>query len=93
MSVEISGAIEVYKTDVSTPELAARILDELHKNIPGCDAGFDLDDCDNVLRVEHTAEKPPGGIVEGIVKKHGGNLYPLPLFFSKPMNNLNVNSI
>jgi hypothetical protein len=88
MNRGLTSAVAVYKTDVSDPGLASRILDELHKSIPGCDASFDLEDCDNVLRVEYTAEKSPGSIVEKIVKTHGGELYPLPLFFTKPNNNL-----
>lgn len=50
----------VYKTDVNEHSKAKMILDEIYQAFPDSDSSFDLDDCDNVLRVEH----PDGSIDE-----------------------------
>ena len=44
--------IVVFKTDVDEISSAKIILDEIRKSHPNSDSGFDLDDCDNVLRIE-----------------------------------------
>src|SRR5436190_5027279 len=43
--------IEVFKTDVRCPALAVRVLDRIHRQFDQCQANFDLDDCDRVLRI------------------------------------------
>ncbi len=78
MIQEKAADIVVYKTDVSDSVLAVRILDELRKNLPGCDASFDLSDCDNVLRVEHSTETLLAGKVEKTVMACGVHLEVLP---------------
>lgn len=44
----------VYKTDVDEHSKAKTILDEIYQIFPDSDLSFDLDDCDKVLRVEHS---------------------------------------
>ena len=43
--------VEVFKTDVTTPEQSRRVLDEIRASFPGHDGNFDLQDCDHILRV------------------------------------------
>lgn len=44
--------VEVYKTDVTTMELASSIVHRLLAAFPLHRINFDLHDCDNILRVE-----------------------------------------
>lgn len=44
--------IEVFKTNVSQVEEAKTLLQKLLQHFPNHKINFDLDDCDNVLRVE-----------------------------------------
>ena len=44
--------IEVFKTDVDSEEQASKLLIQIHKNFKDYQANFDLEDCDNILRVE-----------------------------------------
>lgn len=43
--------IEVFKTNINCTEKARQLLEQLHKTFIDYTANFDLDDCDNILRV------------------------------------------
>ncbi len=43
--------VEVFKTNVANSRDAARLLALLHQSFPDYSANFDLEDCDNILRV------------------------------------------
>jgi hypothetical protein len=47
--------IEIFKTDVDELLQAEMLLKQIHKNFPGYRANFDLNDCDNILRVQTLA--------------------------------------
>jgi len=46
--------VEVFKTDVKSPEQANRVLGAIHHHhtFAGYSANFDLEDCDRILRVK-----------------------------------------
>lgn len=44
--------VEVFKTSVTDQKDAVTILAALNGNLPSCTINFDLDDCDNILRVK-----------------------------------------
>lgn len=44
--------IEVFKTNVKNDDVADKLIDQIHKNFIGYKANFDLQDCDNILRVK-----------------------------------------
>ncbi|MFA6083265.1 hypothetical protein [Mucilaginibacter sp.] len=44
--------IEVFKTDVTDIAQSRSIINMLTKHIPGGCINFDLEDCDNILRVQ-----------------------------------------
>ncbi len=44
--------VEVFSTNVNTPEIARALIDQIHRAVPGSSATIDLEDCDRVLRVE-----------------------------------------
>lgn len=43
--------IEVFKTNIDSPEIAISIMKILEKFYPEALLNFDLDDCDNILRI------------------------------------------
>jgi len=45
--------VEVFKTNIQDSQLAATIIQELEKHFPEAKINFDLNDCDNILRIEH----------------------------------------
>lgn len=44
--------IEVFKTNVKQHSHAKMLVDEIHKIFEGHEANFDLEDCDNILRIK-----------------------------------------
>jgi hypothetical protein len=44
--------VEVFKTDVEQVNVANQIIQKLLEYFPESKINFDLDDCDNILRVE-----------------------------------------
>ncbi|MGA0560544.1 hypothetical protein ACO2Q8_28020 [Larkinella sp. VNQ87] len=51
--------VEVFKTNVEDHRQAERLIDQIHQSFRGYRANFDLEDCDNILRI-----KSPSGWVE-----------------------------
>jgi hypothetical protein len=47
--------VEVFKTNVTEENEADRLLSLLTNQIPACKINFDLQDCDNILRVKGDA--------------------------------------
>ena len=43
--------VEVFKTNVIDPGQARMLVDHIHKSFRDYKANFDLEDCDNILRV------------------------------------------
>lgn len=62
--------IEVYKTNVNELSSASAILEEIKSTHPNSDPSFDLEDCDNVLRVEDTSGVD-SSVIEEIIQNHG----------------------
>jgi len=44
--------VEVFKTSVQDQDVATKLIDLIHKTFIGYKANFDLQDCDNILRVK-----------------------------------------
>jgi hypothetical protein len=44
--------VEVFKTNVSDPDQARRLTDQIHLAFAEYRANFDLEDCDNILRIK-----------------------------------------
>jgi hypothetical protein len=53
--------VEVFKTDVLHLAKASVVLESLHIKFSDYEANFDLDDCDNILRI-----KSKSGIIDPI---------------------------
>lgn len=70
--------VEVFRTSVTTIEKAEFLLDKLQKEFPCCEINFDLEDCDNILRVataENTMDTAP---IVKLVKKYQEDIQVLP---------------
>ena len=44
--------IEIFKTNVKSTMQAEAFLSLLHRQLPSAEINFDLEDCDNILRVK-----------------------------------------
>lgn len=55
--------VEIFKTNISDEQLAHKIVIELNQLYADCLINFDLEDCDNVLRVESHRQIDVLGII------------------------------
>ncbi|MOA08645.1 hypothetical protein D3C78_1284310 [compost metagenome] len=46
--------VEVFKTNVSNPVHASKLIEQIRRNFVGYQASFDLEDCDRIMRVKST---------------------------------------
>lgn len=74
--------VNVNKTDVSDQHTAAKLLEKIRRRIPGSDPSFDLEDCDNVLRVESPASDTIEAVIQEIVEQAGHNIEKMIWLFS-----------
>ncbi|MFA5328555.1 MAG: hypothetical protein WC384_12255 [Prolixibacteraceae bacterium] len=44
-------SVEIFRTNIRNKKMAGRVLSELSRRFPDCEINFDLEDCDNILRV------------------------------------------
>ncbi len=63
--------VEVFKTNVADRSQADLIRDRIHSNYPGILVNFDLDDCDNILRVKSQGEGIDLPIIINLLQGHG----------------------
>ncbi len=69
--------VEVFKTNVKTREQAEMLLACIHARF-SCRANFDLQDCDNILRVEYRGEICIAGTLISILRDLGFYAEVLP---------------
>lgn len=70
--------VKVYKTNVYESSRAHDILKDIRTLLPGSDPSFDLEDCDNVLRIERTSGKIEEQEIREILSNYGHSLEILP---------------
>jgi len=57
--------VEVFKTNVSGADHARMLVEKIHAAFAGCQANFDLEDCDRILRVVSApGSVSPSAVVE-----------------------------
>jgi len=49
--------VEVFKTSITDPKQAKRVIRKLKKVFPDYKMNFDLEDLDNILRIENSSKK------------------------------------
>ena len=70
--------IEVFKTNVESHDQAAMLIEEIHRNFAGYKANFDLQDCDNILRVKSVTQSVESDCVINFLKDFGFEAEILP---------------
>lgn len=70
--------IEVFKTDVRDREHAIMLIDRIHEAFDSYNANFDLDDCDNILRVKSTKGTVECYYLIDLLKNYGFSAEVLP---------------
>ena len=65
---------------MSSIEQAEFLLDKLQEEFPCYEINFDLEDCDNILRVESVGTNIDSEMVILIMEKHGAKIQILWLF-------------
>ena len=70
--------IEVFKTNVRDRDHANMLIDQIHKTFVDYKANFDLEDCDNILRVKCTTGIIQSSFLINFLKGFGFNAEILP---------------
>ncbi len=70
-------AVEVFRTSIESEDVARRVLEEISKSHPEIKANFDLEDVDNILRIENCSNASILSIVH-LVEKMGFTIEVLP---------------
>lgn len=80
--------VEVFKTNIEKRKNAKRVLMLLSQRFPNYRINFDLEDCDNILRVENPEGKIVGDPIIVSIVGMGYSIEPLPDVV--PINNLST---
>jgi hypothetical protein len=87
--LNIDGMIEVFRTDVKDKNLAGQLIGQIHETFEHCQANFDLEDCDRILRVTGIKGEHEVFTIINLVQKSGCNAQILPddypLFDNAPL--------
>ncbi len=70
--------VEVFKTNVSDTHHANMLVEQIHKTFAGYKANFDLEDCDNILRVVSTKGLIQPSVVINLLENYGFTAEVLP---------------
>lgn len=62
--------VEVFCTSVTTIEKAKFLLEKLQQEFPYYEINFDLEDCDNILRVATTKQGLDAHSIMGLIKAY-----------------------
>jgi hypothetical protein len=70
--------VEVFKTNVKDRGHANRLIELIHSSFADYEANFDLEDCDNILRVKCISESIQSASLISLVKDFGFHAEILP---------------
>ncbi|UOQ73545.1 hypothetical protein [Hymenobacter cellulosilyticus] len=70
--------VEVFKTNVRARRHARQLLHQIHQNFAQYRANFDLDDCDNILRIESPTDFIPAAELITLLRAAGFQAEVLP---------------
>lgn len=70
--------VEVFRTNVTEHRDARRLIDQIHQNFINYKANFDLQDCDNILRVKCFKGSIESSLLIELLEKQGFNAEILP---------------
>jgi hypothetical protein len=63
--------VEVFKTNVVDIAAADQLISVLHNHFTDHHANFDLEDCDNILRVENEETTMNVDLIVNLLEEHG----------------------
>lgn len=69
--------IEVFKTNITKQKQSKTVIKRLHQKLPDLKINFDLEDCDNILRVENPSGKIDNKLIFELVSNIGFYIEPL----------------
>lgn len=69
--------VEVYKTNITKQKKAKQIIEKLQQKFSDYKINFDLEDCDNILRVESTTGQIDHEVLVQIISNDGFYIEPL----------------
>ncbi len=70
--------VEVYRTNIENKKQAKLAIKNLRQNFPHFKINFDLEDCDNILRVESSKSKVDNNLVIQFIENLGFFIEVLP---------------
>ena len=70
--------IEVFKTDVDDNNCARALIERIHERFDLCEANFDLEDCDRILRVKGIRNATEVFVIVSMVREMGCDAQILP---------------
>ena len=70
--------VEVFKTNVTNPDQANRLIDQIHHACREYKANFDLEDCDHILRVKSATGRIRSSFLIDLLKNAGFRAEVLP---------------
>ena len=69
--------VEVFKTNITKQKQAKNIIKKLHQKFPDFKINFDLEDCDNILRVENPNGPTNNWLISKLIMSIGFYIEPL----------------
>jgi len=70
--------VEVFKTNVTNPDHANRLIDQIHHAFGEYKANFDLEDCDRILRVKSNTGSIQASLLIDLLNNSGFRAEVLP---------------
>lgn len=70
--------VEVFKTNITKSKQAKQVIEKLNRQFPSYQVNFDLEDCDNILRVESVDTSIEVRHLLEFIKSIGFKVSPLP---------------
>ena len=70
--------VEIFRNNVNSENKAKKIVDAVHSNFQHYRVNFDLEDCDRILRVENTNDRPNMSKILQFLKRLGLEIEVLP---------------
>lgn len=70
--------VEVFRTNVKDPVTADTLIGHIHTSFADYKANFDLEDCDNILRVQCMQGSIKTSLLIDLLKKFGCDVEVLP---------------
>ncbi|MBZ9729679.1 hypothetical protein LB467_08255 [Salegentibacter sp. JZCK2] len=70
--------VKVFKTNITDKKLAKEFLKSIHLNFRSYKANFDLEDCDNILRIESFSSEICNDCIINLITEKGYYAEELP---------------